>query len=72
MLSNGVMNCYGLINVFDTEFLAWLRNLTNLFEIVCLGSNLNSFTENSRLITREYDSRVIADVELGTKSWEPF
>ena len=60
----------GLINVSDKEFLARLRHLKNVFEIACLSSNLNSFTEHSWLIAREYDTRVIADIESGTKSWE--
>ena len=60
----------GLINVSEAEFLARIRHLKNVFEIACLSSNLNSFTENSWLIAREYDSRVIADIEYGTKSWE--
>ena len=60
----------GLINVSDKEFLARLRHLKNVYEVACLSSNLNSFTENSWLIAREYDTRVIADIESGTKSWE--
>ena len=60
----------GLINVSDTEFLSRLRHLKNVFEIACLSSKLESFTEHSWLVAREYDTRVIADIEAGSKTWE--
>ena len=60
----------GLINVSDSEFLARIRHLKNVFEIACLSSNLNSFSEQSWLVAREYDTRVIADIESGGKSWD--
>ena len=61
----------GLIkNMSDIEFLARLRHLKNVFEIACLSSSLSSYSDPSWQIAREYDSRVIADIEAGTKSWD--
>lgn len=61
----------GLItNVPDTEFLARLRHLKNVFEVACLSSNLSCFTDPSWQIAREYDARVIADIEAGVKTWD--
>ena len=60
----------GLIcNVSDAEFLARLRHLKNIFEIACLSSSLNSFSDPSWLVAREYDNRIISDIEAGAKSW---
>ena len=59
----------GLIHMQDVEFLARLRHLKNVFEIACLSSNLNSFSDQSWLVAREYDTRVISDIESGSKSW---
>ena len=61
----------GLIkNMTDTEFLARLKHLRNVFEIACLSSTLTSFCDPSWQIAREYDARVIADIEAGDKSWD--
>ena len=60
----------GLIQVSDAEFLARLRHLKNVFEISALSSKLDSYSEQSWLVAREYDSRVISDIEAGGKSWE--
>ena len=61
----------GLIGyVSDAEFLSRVRHLRNVFEIACLSSNLNSFSDPAWQIAREYDCRVIADIESGAKSWE--
>ena len=60
----------GLINVSNAKFLSRLRHLKNVFEIACLSSKLDSFTEHSWLVAREYDSRVIADIESGAKAWD--
>ena len=59
----------GLIKMPDDEFLARLRHLKNVFEVACLSSNLTSFTEYSWQVAREYDTRVISDIESGAKSW---
>ena len=60
----------GLITVTDSEFLARIRHLKNVFEIACLSSKLDSFNENSWLVAREYDTRVISEIESGSKSWD--
>ena len=61
----------GLItNISDTEFLARLKHLKNVFEVACLSSYLTCFTDPSWQIAREYDARVIADIEAGAKSWD--
>ena len=59
----------GLITMSDTEFLARLKHLKNVFEVACLSSNLTSFTDPAWQVAREYDSRVIADIEAGVKNW---
>jgi hypothetical protein len=60
----------GLIKMSDTEFLSRLKHLRNVFEIACMSSPLSSFSDPSWQIAREYDSRVTADIESGTKSWD--
>ena len=61
----------GLIpNVSQTKFLARLRHLRNTFEIACLSSNLSTFSEPAWQVAREYDSRIISDIESGAKTWE--
>ena len=40
-----------------------------MFEIACLSSSLTSFSDPAWLIAREYDTRVISDIESGAKSW---
>ena len=59
----------GLINMPDDEFLARLRHLKNTFEVACLSSNLTSFTDHAWQVAREYDTRVVADIESGAKTW---
>ena len=59
----------GLIHMPDDEFLARLRHLKNTFEVACLSSNLASFCDHSWMVAREYDNRVIADIESGAKTW---
>ena len=53
----------------DDEFLSCLRHLKNVFEVACLSSNLSSFTDPAWQVAREYDTRVINDIESGGKSW---
>ena len=59
----------GLINLSDTEFLAHLTHLKNVFEIACISSSLSSFTDNFWQVARKYDTCVISDIESGSKSW---
>ena len=60
----------GLINMSDGEFLARLRHLKNTFEIACLSSNLASFSDQAWQVAREYDTRVVSDIESGVKTWD--
>ena len=60
----------GLVSMSENEFLARLRHLKNVFEVACLSSNLSSFTDPAWQVAREYDSRVIADIESGAKTWD--
>ena len=59
----------GLLNMNDTEFLARLRHLKNVFEIACLSSNISAYSDHSWQVAREYDIRVISDIESGVKTW---
>ena len=59
----------GLLRMTDDEFLARLRHLKNVFEIACLSSNISSFSDHASQIAREYDTRVISDIESGAKTW---
>ena len=59
----------GLLSMSDDEFLARLKHLKNVFEIACMSSPLNSFCDPPWQIAREYDSRVVSDIESGVKSW---
>ena len=45
------------------------RHLRNVFEIACLSGSLNSFSDPSWHIAREYDIRVLSDIESGAKNW---
>ena len=61
----------GLIkNMSDSEFLARLKHLQNVFEISCMSSPLSSFSDVSWQVAREYDARVVSDIESGVKSWD--
>jgi len=61
----------GLIrNMSDSEFLARLKHLQNVFEISCMSSPLSSFSDVSWQVAREYDARVVNDIESGVKSWD--
>ena len=52
------------------EFLSRLRHLKNVFEVACLSSdNHKSFNDIPWQLAREYDSRVISDIESGIKDW---
>ena len=61
----------GLIpNVPESELIARVKHLKNVFEIVCLSSNLATFAEPAWQIAREYDNRIIGDIESGAKTWQ--
>ena len=60
----------GLVHMSNTEFNARLKHLENVFEVACLSSNLAAFTDPAWQVAREYDSRVISDIESGVKTWD--
>ena len=58
-----------LPSVSNVEFLSWLQHLVNVFDIVCLGSDISSFTHSSFTEGLNYESRVLDDIETGVKDW---
>ena len=52
------------------ELCSRLQHYSNVLEIVCLSSNLSDFDNNSWKVGKEYDSRVVATLELGLQHWE--
>ena len=61
----------GLIpGVSETELIARVRHLKNVYEVCCLSSNLSTFAEPSWQVAREYDARIMSDIESGGKTWE--
>ena len=63
-LTDGTLN-----RVSQLEFQSRLQHLVNTFEIVCLGSELSDFDHYGWQVAREYDSRVLHDIEVGLKEW---
>ena len=57
-------------SVSETELLARIRHLKNVFEVVSLSSNLASFSEPAWQVAREYDNNISSDIESGAKTWE--
>ena len=51
------------------EFNSRLQHLINVMEITCLGSNLSDYDGYGWRVGREYDNRVIRDIEQGLKDW---
>ena len=52
------------------EFNSRLQHVLNVLEITCLGSNLSDFDSHSWRIAREYDFKIVKDIEQGFKTWE--
>ena len=55
--------------VDKSEFIARLSHLINVVEISCLASGLSDFDSYGWRVAREYDSKVISDIEQGSKTW---
>ena len=51
------------------EFISRLQHILNTLEIVCLGSSLSDFDSYSWKVAREYDSKIVKDIEQGYKTW---
>ena len=64
-LSNGT-----LAPVSKTEFNNRIQHILNVLEIVCLGSGLTDFDSHSWRVAREYDVKIVKDVEQGFKCWQ--
>ena len=56
--------------VSEIKFKNRLQHLANTFEITCLSSSLSDFNSPEWQISREYDRRLISDLEVGLKSWD--
>ena len=56
--------------VKNSELCARLQHLSNVLEIVALSGSLNDFDNNAWKIGKEYDARIIADIEHGIKTWD--
>ena len=64
LLSNGTLPA-----ISNLEFNARLQHILNVLEIVCLESDLTDFESYSWKVAREYDSKIIKDIEAGFKKW---
>ena len=64
-LSNGTLPA-----VSKAEFNSRLQHILNVLEIVCLESNLQEFHSYSWSIAKQYDIRILKDIEQSFKSWE--
>ena len=65
LLTNGTLPA-----VSRAEFISRLQHILNVLDITCLGSSLSNFTSNSWAVAREYDLKVIKELQEGYKSWE--
>ena len=51
------------------ELKSRLKHLTNVFEIICLGSGISDYRDENFTIGFEYNARVLSDIETNVKSW---
>ena len=58
-----------LPSVNSLELMNRVQHLVNIYEIVCLGSEISDFRSHSWDLGFSYNSRVIHDLETGIKSW---
>ena len=56
--------------VSQGEFNSRIQHLINVFEIVGLGSGLADFDHYIWKVAREYDSKILQNIEHGLKNWE--
>ena len=52
-----------------SEYLARLQHIMNVFEMVCLGSKLNEYDTYAWRVGREYNEKIVKDIEMGYKTW---
>ena len=63
--------CDGTLpQVTHVEFIARLQHLLNVFEITCLGSNISDLDNYGFRVARDYDEKIVSDIESTNKSWE--
>ena len=63
--------CNGTLpSVSQLEFNNRLQHLCHVFEILCLSSSLSDFDTQQWRVAREYDRKIISDIEFGLKQWE--
>ena len=55
--------------VSKEEYISRLQHLCNVYEITCLGSNLTDFDGYGWKVAREYDNKILRDLEHGFKKW---
>ena len=56
--------------VSKSEFISRLYHLINVFEISCLASGIGDFDTYGWRVAREYDSKILSDIEHGLKTWD--
>ena len=59
-----------LPQISKEEFISRLHHLINVLEITCLSSNMTDYDLYSWKISREYNNKVLRDVEFGLKHWD--
>ena len=47
-----------------------MQHVINVLEICCLGSNLSDFDNYGWRVSREYDNKIVQEIELGLRKWE--
>ena len=56
--------------VKQTELISRLQHCVNVLDIVCLGSTLTDFDTHAWKVGKEYDAKIIRDIEQGLKHWD--
>ena len=56
-----------LPSISPAELISRLQHCLNVLEIVCLGSNLSDFDSHGWKVGREYDQKIVRDIEQGFK-----
>ena len=56
--------------VSKEEYISRLQHAINVLEITCLESGLSDFDSFSWRVSREYNFKILKDIELGYKNWK--
>ena len=63
--------CDGTLPPVDkSEFISRVQHLVNVFELTCLASTATDFDSHGWRVAKEYDQKIINDIEHGIKSWD--